>query len=91
MKILYTNGASADSDDAFVVVEFKEHSIGKKIYGGVALREDTFGVTPVMSEFGFEFFSKWIDYLEPYEKDLDLEAKLHEFLKEVGMDEAVEE
>lgn len=91
MKILYTDGVFSDSDDSYVVVEFKEHCIGKKKYGGVALREDMFGEKPMMSEFGFEFFSKWIDYLEPYEKDLKLEEKLHEYLKKVGMDESVEE
>ena len=90
MKILYTDGDFGKNNDIYVVVEFKDHAVGKKKYGGVALREDMFGERPMMSEYGFEFYSKWVDYLQPYEKDPALEIRLHEYLQAVDMDEDIE-
>ena len=90
MKILYTDGVSEFDEDVYVVVKFREHAEGKKKYGGVALREDMFGERPMMSECGFEFYSKWIDYLQPYEKDPALEDRLHKYLRAVDMDEDIE-
>ena len=50
-----------------------------------------FGEKPTMSEYGLDFFSKWVDGLVPYEKDYQLEGALHAYLHEVDMDEEIED
>lgn len=91
LKILYTDGYSDITEDVFVVVEFKDHAEGNRKYGGVSLTATGFGETPTMSEYGLDFFSKWVDGLVPYEKDYQLEGALHAYLQEVDMDEEIED
>lgn len=90
MKILYTDGYSDITDDFFVVVEFENIS-GRKKYGGFSLSGSDLGIPPIMAEYSYDFFCRWVDGLTPYEKDVQLEADIHRYLAQFGLDEEITE
>lgn len=90
MKILYTDGYYDNTDDIFVVVEF-DRSTGRKRYGGFSLSGLELGVPPIMAEYSYDFFCRWVDGLIPYKKDSQLEEVVHKYLKEFGLDEEISE